>query len=293
MKILVLDSPKPAGSAWGGGNAHFSRLCRYLIEHNHALISTSNVTEGDVIYARDIRLAIISGILPKAKAAGIPVVLRIGDLGTHSKPEIMDMLIDTINNELISLCILPSRWAQERLMTSYGPSRTWPDSVKYQVIPNAADDTYFKIKKLKVVSHHWSDNPKKGAEVYTWLDKNAEDIGIDFTFIGRPCWKIKGSTKIIRPLSKTELAIELPKHDWYLTASEDEAGANHVLEALNLGMPIIYHPNGGSIPEYISRRGICYRTLEDLRAILCRPTSMQDVLSQYEQKISEVVHGTD
>ena len=42
----------------------------------------------------------------------------------------------------------------------------------------------------------------------------------------------------------------LPNYDVYLTASREEAGANHVLEAMAAGLPVVYHDEGGSIPEY-------------------------------------------
>ena len=36
----------------------------------------------------------------------------------------------------------------------------------------------------------------------------------------------------------------LPSYDIYLTASEEEAGANHVLESLAAGLPIVYRDTG-------------------------------------------------
>ena len=61
------------------------------------------------------------------------------------------------------------------------------------------------------------------------------------------------------------MAHELPKHDIYLTASEHEAGANHVLEAAACGLPILYHELGGSIPEYVAEFGTEYSDVESLK----------------------------
>ena len=40
-----------------------------------------------------------------------------------------------------------------------------------------------------------------------------------------------------------------------MTASEEEACANNVLEEMACGLPILYHMNGGSIPEYVRNCG--------------------------------------
>ena len=46
------------------------------------------------------------------------------------------------------------------------------------------------------------------------------------------------------------LAKKLSEADIYVTASEEEAGANHVLEAMAAGLPVLYHKDGGSIVNY-------------------------------------------
>ena len=42
-------------------------------------------------------------------------------------------------------------------------------------------------KKLSVVTHHWSNNEKKGFDIYRKIDQLIEDkmLDIDFTYIGR------------------------------------------------------------------------------------------------------------
>lgn len=74
-----------------------------------------------------------------------------------------------------------------------------------------------------------------------------------------------GNIDYISPKDDDFLAHELPKHDIYLTASEHEAGANHVLEAAACGLPILYHELGGSIPEYVAEFGIEFSNVESLK----------------------------
>ena len=40
-------------------------------------------------------------------------------------------------------------------------------------------------------------------------------------------------------MDELNLSLTLPSHDIYLTASLEEAGANHVLEALACGLPVL------------------------------------------------------
>ena len=50
----------------------------------------------------------------------------------------------------------------------------------------------------------------------------------------------------------------------YLTASKEEAGANHVLEAMAAGLPVLYHANGGSIINYCKNYGLEYDSYNTL-----------------------------
>jgi len=62
------------------------------------------------------------------------------------------------------------------------------------------------------------------------------------------------------------LAKKLSQSDIYLTASEEEAGANHVLEALASGTPVLYHSNGGSVNNYCGNYGVEYSNFRELLA---------------------------
>ena len=68
------------------------------------------------------------------------------------------------------------------------------------------------------------------------------------------------NSKVIKPLSKIKLSEELRLHDVYITASVNEPGANHVVEGLSCGLPVLYY-DSGSMSEYVSEFGIKF--LED------------------------------
>ena len=67
----------------------------------------------------------------------------------------------------------------------------------------------------------------------------------------------------MKPKNADTLSELLPTYDIYVTASLEEAGANHVLEAMAAGLPVLYRKNGGSIEEYCCNHGLLYDTFND------------------------------
>lgn len=273
MRIVFGNTPKEATTAWGGGNVLLSRLKEHLLRKGHDVVFHLD-DKCDVAFVSDPRTA------KHLYRSRVPVVQRVGDVGTHGKPQLTKLLRETL--PFASAIIYPSEWARNQLSV-------YADIPTY-VIPNVADDGVFN-KKLKVVTHHWSDNPMKGKDVYEKLQRDQESLGVTFTFIGRPCFEVEEPTQHMPPMSKEQLAEELPKHDFYITASKLEAGANHVLEAIACGLPVLYHTEGGSIPEYVGKRGIGYEDYSELYSILSPMKSLDDVCEDYCSIIESVGKG--
>ena len=74
----------------------------------------------------------------------------------------------------------------------------------------------------------------------------------------------KDGIRLIEPKDVDFLSNEIPSHDIYLTASRFEAGANHVLEGMAAGLPVLYRSGGGSIDEYCSKYGLEYDDYDSL-----------------------------
>ena len=94
-------------------------------------------------------------------------------------------------------------------------------------------------------------------------------------------------------MTAEELSDFLPKQDIYITASLEEAGANHVLEAMASGLPVVYHEDGGSIVDYCKSRGEAYRTFEQLVKKLEKistnyPQYKKSVLT-YNEDVNQVI----
>ena len=85
----------------------------------------------------------------------------------------------------------------------------------------------------------------------------------------------------------------LSDSDIYITASEEEAGANHVLEALAAGLPIAYHKNGGSINDYCESYGKEYDSIKSLfeavEEISKKYKIFKETALSYEQNIEDVM----
>ena len=92
------------------------------------------------------------------------------------------------------------------------------------------------------------------------------------------------------PKNDIELSKLLPKHDIYLTASLEEAGANHVLEAIAAGLPIVYRKGGGSINEYCKNFGIEYENnIESLMAAINEAKNNYSVLKNNIEKYNDCI----
>jgi hypothetical protein len=120
---------------------------------------------------------------------------------------------------------------------------------KSKVIHNSSDGTIFYPKlnklnsKMRIVTHHWSDNINKG---YYYYKKLAEYLNnnenYEFVFIGRKFNDNYDITNVnfTHEMSGMNLSNELRKFDIYISASIYDACPMHVLEGLACGLPILY-----------------------------------------------------
>jgi len=157
-----------------------------------------------------------------------------------------------------------------------------------KVILSGSDNNFFnrnlyskwdRNEKIKLVTHHWSNNWMKGFKTYLAidkiLDKDEWNKRIEFTYIGNiPKDLSFKNTTIIEPLGEKELANELKKHNLYITGSINEPSGNHHIEAAQCGLPILYI-NSGGVTEYCKDYGIEFNdfNLEE---------KINEIIEQYE-----------
>jgi hypothetical protein len=284
--MKVYFNRRPVQGPWGGGSKVLCAIIDECKRRQHEVFFEEQIfveKDLDILFCMDPRpnslVSYDDLVYARNSNARSKIIQRVGDLGTHGKPDLFDLVKKTSN--VSDLLIFPSRWAMESLPTLNQNRR---------VISNAPLPEFVKKRKsrdeegtIRIVSHHWSNNSMKGFEVYELLDRYCLTSGerYTFTFIGRKP-EVVHLANHVPPQDVSGLVEELPRHHIYVTASRQEAGANHVLEAMGLGLPVLYNRDGGSINEYCKDFGMSYGTFEEL--IWTLENKQKDLLDFYATK---------
>jgi glycosyltransferase involved in cell wall biosynthesis len=131
-----------------------------------------------------------------------------------------------------------------------------------------------------LIATSWSNNPKKGASVYAWLDEHLDWERFEFTFVGRSPVQFK-NIQMVSPVPSEKLAEILRQNDLYLTASQHDPCSNSLLEALSCGVPALYLKSGGH-PEIVKKAGLGFDSAEEIPALLNR------LIDDYETYQSQI-----
>src|SRR5205823_8645786 len=123
-------------------------------------------------------------------------------------------------------------------------------------------------RRVRVIATGWSDNPRKGADILRWLDRNLDFDSFELTFAGRTGAAFE-RIRVVGPLASQPLADLLRAHDAYLATSRDDPCSNALLEALASGLPAAFLRSGGH-PELVGEGGIGFEELEELPSVLGR-----------------------
>lgn len=304
LKIYINREPKYG--PWGGGSKTVNKLVERCKELGFEVAFRLS-DDIDVIFCIDPRPnnygEWYQHFLDHKSKHGTKIIQRVGDIGTHGKPELTKLVRQTLNYS--DYFIFPSYWARDTIGFIGDNSK---------VIFNKPMKEFYNNRKPssdlsdppKLVTHHWSTNPKKGFDIYQKLENFCLQTGkYKFTYIGRKPNNYKFANSF-QPMDVEALCNELPSHDIYITASIEEAGANHVLEALACSLPVVYHNLGGSIGDYCKEYGEGYNTFDEMLVtidIVANKYSLykdkvdkyestnDHTIEQYVQIIKEVIEG--
>jgi glycosyltransferase involved in cell wall biosynthesis len=114
----------------------------------------------------------------------------------------------------------------------------------------------------------WSDNPRKGGPVYRWLESVLDWDRYEFTFVGNTRERFE-RIRHVPPLPSSSLANLLRQQDVFITATQNDAYSNALVEALSCGLPAIYLDSGGS-GEAVKEAGFAFDEQEQIPALLER-----------------------
>jgi glycosyltransferase involved in cell wall biosynthesis len=196
----------------------------------------------------------------------VPILHRINECDQRKGTNDIDELLRQ-TSELADYTVFIAEWLRD-----YFASKWFDVSRPYSCIYNGADPAFYhpfgtKLpvsgEPLRIVTHHWSDNPLKGFDVYEKLDSQIADgklPGFVLRVIGRwpksIAWK---SAELFGPLTGRPLANKLRECHIYLTASRWEPCGMHHVEGAQCGLPLVYHADGGGIVEAGKKYGVGYR----------------------------------
>jgi glycosyltransferase involved in cell wall biosynthesis len=158
------------------------------------------------------------------------------------------------------------------------------------VIHNAVDPAIFRPpearepldgRRLRVIASSWSDNPRKGLDVLSWLDRNLDFDSYEVTFAGRTQERFE-HIAVVDPLPSQQLADLLRAHDVYVAPSRDDPCSNALLEALACGLPAAFRRSGGH-PELVGDAGVGFDEAGEVPEALAR---LRDELEQRRAAIN-------
>jgi len=263
----IVDGP------FGGGNEFLKNLMNFLDKKGHTVINHLNDADIDIILLTNPLITSetssfnsydIEYYLKFSNSQAI-VFQRFNECDERKGTQNINYKLNKFN-QVVDINLFVSSWLKnifnglelskkKAYVVMGGPNKN---------IFNNKNKTYWnKKEKIKLVTHHWSDNLRKGYLEYKQLDNllNSEKYNklFEFTFIGNKPKDIKfNNINIIKPLEGEKLANELKKHDVYITASENEPSGNHHMEGALCGLPILFKDSGAT-SEYCKDYGISYK----------------------------------
>lgn len=289
MKKIFLTF-KPFEGSYGGGMFFVKNLINYLQSKNFNI--TFKLEENiDLIFITDPRkgkykkYSVDDIIKYKNEHPNVKIIHRVNDCDKKREKGNLDKLIlKTIH--LADKVIFISKWLKEYFFKKYKLN------IDNCIILNGCNSKYFYplskkelSNKLKIVTHHWSNNLLKGFFIYNKIDEylnNNSDF--EFTFIGNYNKEYKPKNiKIITPKHGLELGNLLRKQDIYLTATQFEPCGMHHIEGMSCGLPLLYYKNGGAIKEAASNCSEEFSSFENMLEVIKKIKNNYD---NYRNKIN-------
>lgn len=195
----------------------------------------------------------------------------------------VDQYIWQINQKFADKTIFQSQYSLEKhlqLGLKFKNPQIVINAVDPEIFHSQGREPFSRQRKIRLIAASWSDNIRKGAPVYAWLDEHLDWERFEFTFVGRSQLKFK-NIRMIEPVPSVVLAQLLRQHDIYITASQDDPCSNSLLEAMSCRNPAIYLKSGGH-PEIVKQAGLGFDSAEEIPALL------EQIVTEYEAFQSKI-----
>ena len=281
MKVYI--NRLPVDGPWGGGNQWITSAHKLLPKLGHSICQANlrlrsgppqNFADVVLIAGLDGDMCLSAeqlvswtyhGLGPRHDG-GTRLIIRVNENDARKGTTGVDKRLVELSGYMDGT-VFVSRWLQE-----YFVKLGWK-CTNNTVIKNGVDSSIFYPRekfydgKIHIASHHWSNNPGKGFDIYEEIDKFVEqDSRFAFTYIGRDRGTFK-NTRVVAPLYGHDLGNELGKHDVYVSASRWDPGPNHIAESIFCELPTYVHENGGGCVEFAGQDHV-YKNWEELEQLL-------------------------
>lgn len=280
FKIFILYDFKKG--AWGGGNQFLKALRNQLALKGQY---TNLIKESSVILINSHH-KLGEGYRIKKSYPDKIVIYRIdGPISlTRDNDYETDQMIFLFNKLFADGLIFQSDWSCKK-----NKDQTEISSKYEVIIHNSSDDQIFNQrdrlpfnhnKKTKIIAISWSSNWKKGFKIYKFLDDNLDFSKYQMTFVGNSPIEFKNIKKVDL-IPSTKISSYLKSNDIYITASQNEACSNSLIEALSCGLPAIVLNDGGN-PELVQKGGL---TFENEKNVIKKIIELEKDYYQYKAQI--------
>jgi len=253
---------------YGGGNQWLGQVGPYL---ERCGFRTLTKLEGGVDCVLGTHAGLGGGLVfsyddvlrAKEKNPLLKCIQRINDNDVRKGTDKMDAHLAACNRAA-DHTVFVSSWLRD-----YHAARWFDASRPHSVIHNGADPAVFhpfgaRVWKpgepLRIVTHHWSDNPAKGFPVYEAMDAAIAEgklRGVELRIVGRWPENIRWrAARTFAACSGHRLATVLRECHVAVTASRYEPGAMHPVESMQCGLPLLYTSDTGGTVELGERFGV-------------------------------------
>jgi glycosyltransferase involved in cell wall biosynthesis len=310
----VAFNMRPRSGPYGGGNQWLNQLsgylkrCGYRVQY-HLDRSVDCVAGTHAGLSGALAFSYADVLREKEKNPRLVCLQRINDNDARKGTDAMDRVLAEANRAA-DHTVFVSDWLRD-----YHLSRWFDVARPHSVILNGADPSIFHPigaatwksgARLRLVTHHWSDNMSKGFELYAKIDEviaSGQLRDAEIWVVGRWPEQIRWrSAKTFGPRVGGSLAELLRQCHVYVTGSKHEPGAMHPVEGLQCGLPLLYQrETGGTVElgrkygvemsedtvESITRIRDDYETLR--KRVLADPPSGDAMCLQYRRLIQRLI----
>jgi glycosyltransferase involved in cell wall biosynthesis len=267
VKITILYKFRDA--SWGGAN-QFLKALRNYFRRLDCYVDDAEIADVLLFISYPFNSERFFTLVKKIKKKkNVIVVNRMnGPISLYRDRDVeVDKINFTFNHDVADGTIYQSEWSR---LQCYGLGMK-PNEFETVIMNSPDPDVFYPLtkhkeispgRKIKLIAVSWSRNPKKGFDVYKYLDENLDFNHYEMSFVGNSHVKFK-NIKHIPPLHSEGLAHKLRNHDILIFASKIETCSNSLLEALHCGLPVVAR-NNSSQPEIVGKGGKLFEGKEDI-----------------------------